>query len=292
MARRKGETFPSDGRRWFKVFEDILDDPKLVDCSADVFRFYFRLLAMLNRTKNKNGRITLGRLALNLCAGREQLRHSLRVARSGADAGLYALSEEGLQTVITVPKWAEMKGTAPKVPRPAPASAPAFPGQEEEEEEEEETTVATPSEPAVRVAKALKNWVLTLNPNAKVPARLNGWANEYDRMMRLDSRTEEQIGDQMQWLFTINPKREAAFVVLSPKSHRAKYDRIAICMRGDLTSMRRRKAEEARDEETRLNLKRIRDDFRRSQQQESSRQSQGGQMLGDALKHFGAKGAT
>ena len=123
MAR---PTYPSDHRRWFRVMEDILDDPKLGDgVSADVFRFYFRLLAMLNRTKSRDGAITLGRRALNLCAGREQLRHSLRVARGGALAGLYTLSVDGAQTLITVPNWPNRQEYAPAKLRPDSGETPA-----------------------------------------------------------------------------------------------------------------------------------------------------------------------
>ena len=96
------------------MLEDILDSPKLRDdVSADVFRFYIRLLAMLNRTKSRDGKINLGRRAINLCAGREQLRHSLAVARGGAVAGLYTLSVDGEQALITVPNWAKHQGFTP-----------------------------------------------------------------------------------------------------------------------------------------------------------------------------------
>ncbi len=111
MTRKK---YPSDYRRWFKVQIDILDDPKLDSCSADVFRFYFRLLAMLKRINSTDGCITLGRRALGACAGRDQLRHSLRVASAGAEAGLYAMRLDGEQALITVSKWAERQELTPK----------------------------------------------------------------------------------------------------------------------------------------------------------------------------------
>jgi hypothetical protein len=125
MSRQPGKTYPSDHRRWFRVTEDILDDEALESVSADVFRFYFRLLAMLNRTKARDGVIRLGRHALNACAMREQHRHALSVARSGAVAGLYALSEEGAHVVIAVPKWSEIQELAPKQPQRDPDETPA-----------------------------------------------------------------------------------------------------------------------------------------------------------------------
>ena len=105
------QRFPKDGRDWFRVCADLLDDPKLNgDCSADVFRFYVRLLAMLSRTRSQDGSILLDRRALALCAGREQHRHALRVAREGAARGLYTLSTEGAHTLTRCAKWPELQG--------------------------------------------------------------------------------------------------------------------------------------------------------------------------------------
>lgn len=124
MARRPGERFPSDHRRWFRVAEDILDDPKLARVSADVFRFYLRLLAMLNRTKSRDGTIRLDRFALNACAMREQRRHALAIARSGADTGLYGICEDGQSVTISVPNWLKFQQLAPETPHQAPSVTP------------------------------------------------------------------------------------------------------------------------------------------------------------------------
>ena len=77
MARKR---YPSDHRRYFRVMEDILDDPKLDDeTPADVFRAYIRMLAMLNRTKSRDGVLTLSRRAASMVTGRE--RYGAAVAR-------------------------------------------------------------------------------------------------------------------------------------------------------------------------------------------------------------------
>lgn len=111
MARQR---FPSDHRGWFRCLEDILDDPKLNgDCPADCFRFYIRLLAMLQRVGSRDGSIALDRHALGGLAGREQHRCALRVARVGAARKLYALCVEGPRTLITVSNWAKIQGFAP-----------------------------------------------------------------------------------------------------------------------------------------------------------------------------------
>ncbi len=104
--------------------EDILDDPKLAGVDGDTFRFFMRLLAMLNRTKNRTGNIFLDRFALNACTMREQRRHALRIARAGAAAGLYRMSEDGLEVSIAVGKWPELQGFAPAKPRRNPSVTP------------------------------------------------------------------------------------------------------------------------------------------------------------------------
>jgi len=134
MARRK---FPSDRRPWFRCLTDILHDEKLTgDCPADVFRFYIRLLAALQQTGSRDGKITLDRHALCALAGREQVRHALRVARAGAARKLYAACTHGERTVVTVPKWAKLQGFAP---------TPDVPREEKRREEERESAPATPA---------------------------------------------------------------------------------------------------------------------------------------------------
>lgn len=124
MSRRKGETFPSDHRRFVRLHEDCLDDPRLMAVDADVFRFYVRLLLMTNRAKSKTGEIRLDRYALMACAMRQQTRHALAIARTGADAGLYELIDEGVSILIRLPNWLEDQGKPPADPRPDPANAP------------------------------------------------------------------------------------------------------------------------------------------------------------------------
>ena len=75
--------------------EDILDDPRLNSLSGDEFRAYFRLLAMLNRTKSRDGEITLDRYALTACMMRAQVRHAEKTLQSLAEHGLCTLRALG-----------------------------------------------------------------------------------------------------------------------------------------------------------------------------------------------------
>lgn len=200
MARKPGERFPSDHRRWFRVMEDILDDPKLENCSPDVFRFYFRLLAMLNRTKSRDGSISLGRRALNSAAGREQLRHSLRVARSGAEAGLYRLCVDGEQALITVSKWPELQYIAPTEPRRSPNDPPVT-----------KTKTKTTTAPSVAVgadapaAPDVDGFVSMLK--GKIPTGLDGeiwatpaaWFEAHREQLTLDSQRDSGQNDGLEF---------------------------------------------------------------------------------------------
>jgi len=215
--------YATDYRRWFKVKEDILDDPKLDACSADCFRFYIRLLAMLKRANSRDGSITLSRQSLNACAGREQHRHSLRIASEGAAAELYTLSEDGAHTLITVPKWLELQEITPDS-RVEQSRA--------EKRRVNKNIPAPPSEAAVSCSEELISKISTSQPNRKLPPSApEKFAEVYDQAIRLDSRAPPEIIAQLEWLFGPNRDREFSFVVWSAKAHRKKFDDIADAMR-------------------------------------------------------------
>lgn len=153
MAARK--RYPSDHRRWFRVSEDILDDDKLSKVPADVFRFYFRLLAMLNRTKCYDGKIALDRWALNAAAMRDRHGAALALARCGADAGLLRLRYEDGTAFIEVHKWPEIQEIAPAGLRqdsdetPAPKTTPKTTPTPTKEKRESAPPALVPIEPEV-----------------------------------------------------------------------------------------------------------------------------------------------
>jgi hypothetical protein len=51
----------------------------------------------------------------------------------------------------------------------------------------------------IRMAEKLKAFILGNNPNAKTPDDLSNWAVDFDRMMRIDKRTEQQIYTVMEF---------------------------------------------------------------------------------------------
>lgn len=75
--------------------------------------------------------------------------------------------------------------------------------------------------PEMKLALKLKEFILANNEKAKTPTDLNGWASEFDKMLRIDKRTVEQLEAVIQfsqkdpfWLSNI----------LSAKKLREKFD--------------------------------------------------------------------
>jgi len=116
MPRRQ---YPSDRRPYFRLLTEILDDPKLGECSADACWTYVRLLAMLQRTGSRTGIISLPKRSVCYLARRDRFPHGLKILRELELQDLCRLSAEpcrasadSLQTVVTVAKWPEIQGLA------------------------------------------------------------------------------------------------------------------------------------------------------------------------------------
>lgn len=152
MARKQ---YPSDHRRWLRLYEDVLDDPKLNALTLEDQALYFRLLATLNRQKSRDGHGTLDRFAVCAIAKSERWPYSLRGfldlqagglvrVRCGCGEPLVRLRCDECTgcgaIVFTVPKWPELQGFAPAELRrdsgrtPAPTPTPTH------------TPILTPSE--------------------------------------------------------------------------------------------------------------------------------------------------
>jgi len=81
-----------------------------------------------------------------------------------------------------------------------------------------------PTAEGQRLAQALRGHILRNNPNAKVTeARVQKWAHEADRMIRLDGRTHQQIAD----LIDFSQKDDFWFAnILSMGKLRQKFDQL------------------------------------------------------------------
>lgn len=127
--RSDGRARPSEHRRYVRVMEDVLDCPKLAQCDGDGFRAYIQILLMLNRSKSRDGQITLNRHALMAATRKGRVDAALRVIQHLADIGLMSVRHRSDVAWILVPKWSELQGYgSPPVPIPVPkgGDAPAI----------------------------------------------------------------------------------------------------------------------------------------------------------------------
>lgn len=127
MAR---ERYPSDHRRWFRVAEDVLDDPRLNAVSLEDQALYFRLLATLNRQKSRDGWGHLDTFAACALARRERWAYALPAFDRLAAGGLVTLRYRDGGVSYLIAKWPEHQGFTPSELRrnsgatPAPKTTP------------------------------------------------------------------------------------------------------------------------------------------------------------------------
>lgn len=101
---------------------DLLEDQKLGDeLPPEAFRLYIRLLAMLKRSKSRDGKIELGRSAIRVLSGRSHYKSGVRILRKCEQIGLISVSNGGEMGVklppnesemitIRVPNWPRIQG--------------------------------------------------------------------------------------------------------------------------------------------------------------------------------------
>ena len=196
--RSDGYDRPSEHRRYFRVMEDILDDPKLAATSAEGFRAYIQILAMLNRTKSQDGKLTLNKWSMMAATSKNRADSARRVLQQLADCGLIVVQNCSNSALITVPKWPENQGFAsPPVPVPIPSPLNVRTGvavREGEELQEEGRGVAKPDPYNLpqSVASELTEWArqphawnqgkpLTKNQVTHIKAAFADWKNSNER---------------------------------------------------------------------------------------------------------------
>lgn len=125
MSRGDGYDRPSEHRRYFRVMEDILDDPKLAALSGDAFRAYFQILAMLNRTKSTDGTLVLNKFALMAATSKGRVDSARTLLERLADVGLMSVEHRADVALLTVPNWLKNQGfSSPTIPTPIPTPIP------------------------------------------------------------------------------------------------------------------------------------------------------------------------
>jgi hypothetical protein len=99
MTRRK------DSGGWFKVYSSILDDPAIAEIGNQGLGVYVRILAMLNRVRSGDGKLTLSDCGLCALSGRRRIDVSEKRVRLLEEVGLVSLDRRGKVWEITVSKW-------------------------------------------------------------------------------------------------------------------------------------------------------------------------------------------
>ncbi len=104
MTRKK------DSGGWFKVYSSILDDPAIAEIGNEGLGVYIRILAMLNRARSADGKLTVSDSGLCALSGRRRIDVSEKTVRLLEEVGLSSLDRRGKVWEITVRKWPVYNG--------------------------------------------------------------------------------------------------------------------------------------------------------------------------------------
>lgn len=102
---------------WFKVYSDILEDPRLMGEDWKLAA-YVRLLAMVNRSESRDGILRLPYRALGVAMGRSRRDVALKRLRLLVQDGLSCAALYEHYVLIILPKYLERYGNA--VPEKCP----------------------------------------------------------------------------------------------------------------------------------------------------------------------------
>jgi hypothetical protein len=241
--------YPSDHRRYFRVLEDILDDPKL-NGEEWVWGAYFRTLAMLNRVKARDGILRVSDRTLAMMMGRSRRDVAVKRLGSLAHLGLISAARHADYWLILVPKWPEHQGFTPaelrrnsdETPSPNPN-----PNPNPTPKKKTRASRSPPSKGALECADLLIE-LLGPVPGARIPkgARFQ-WAHEIIRLTsecpelwQKDNGTPwENIKGGIRWaLGPQNLGQEYEVVIRSGKALREKWPKLrAASMRAESKRM-------------------------------------------------------
>jgi hypothetical protein len=161
--------------------EDVLDSPKF-SSHEWTLGAYIRVLAMLNRTKSRDGILRASPRVLAVLMGRSRGDLVGKRLALGAHLGLWSAARYADYTLILVANWAERQGFAPselrqdsvQTPRTTPTPTPT--------PKKEKAT--PPSASAMGLAGLLREELEKHVDHARKPARLEPWAKVFDLMLK------------------------------------------------------------------------------------------------------------
>ncbi len=142
---------------WFKVYSDILEDPRLMGEDWKLAA-YVRLLAMVNRSESRDGILRLPYRALGVAMGRSRRDVALKRLRLLVQDGLSCAALYEHYVLIILPKYLERYGNA--VPEKCPTKT------------KTKTKTTTPTGVEAREPPKLEGFVRMLK--GEIPTGLDG----------------------------------------------------------------------------------------------------------------------
>jgi len=196
LPRRPGARYPSDHRRWFRVYEDILDDTKLGSLKKADRWVFIALLAMLNRTKCASGNLDLTPAGMMSVTETHSHRDAYAVLSRLEGAGLATLTPWPRGIEVWIRNWSTLQGLAPTKPRllhptPTPKTTPTV---GTKTPAPKRRSPAPPAAWALTLASELSEAVRRRWPGALVPSSLVAWARDLERCPG-----EEATADLLRW---------------------------------------------------------------------------------------------
>ncbi len=184
MARPQ---YASDHRRWFRVMEDVLDDPGYRGLSAADKVAWIDLLAVFNRQQaHRSGNCIVLPWSRAMLAMSSQNRRaaSARASRLARGVGVsFARTADGL--LCYIPKWSKMQGLTPTGLRPSSVVTPRT--------TTTPTTTPTPSSKSDIAPKGKKSITATMAPINGEPATPRSKAKKPPK--------ESKIATDLAWHF-------------------------------------------------------------------------------------------
>jgi hypothetical protein len=176
--RKGGQRFPSDRRAWFRVIDDLLDDPRF-DAADWVLSSYIRILAVLNRSRSRDGSVRLSQAGLAKVLGKKKRDAQRKRLGYLVEIGLISAAYCADFTLILVPKWPRIQGFRKQKHR--------------DEEEEEEVDVGSKKKRARPRARAPDPDDPTEGYDAEKLARMLGAADAPAKLAWLRERLPQIV---------------------------------------------------------------------------------------------------
>jgi hypothetical protein len=219
------------------VTEDILDEPKF-NGQEWVLGAYMRVLAMLNRTKSRDGILRVSQPTLCMLTGRRRGDLAEKRLRLLVHLRLTCAARYADYWLILVPKWAGIQGFSPVDPQRCPEKSPAPKKKKKKIEEKRQESNVEPSDAPSPTVLDLREYfaasLLAQSPDHSVSRKRSwvSWDRDLDRLLRIDCRTPGQVRDMIDWAHAHD---FWAANIQSPGKLRAKWDQLAMQRKRDAT---------------------------------------------------------